>query len=346
MTNPEKTQSQQKIITGFRPTSDLTVGNYLGAIKPVIDMQSKTMSRSENELYVFVADLHGLTDNDPRDIAPYRTEVIADARALGMHQNVANMYMQSDIESEVVQIANRIAPYVSAAELSRLPTLKEKMESLRSKGAVDSDDPLRANYALLGYPVLMAADIFAQDTPLVAVGQDQEPHLELTRTIAKRFNQRFGKDILVVPQILALESVKVLSLNGKDKMSKSNPEQAIMFTDDPDHARVKIKKAMTAAPGETNPALDSHFMVAEAFATPDELTQLAEFRERHLGGAQVMGEFKTFWADIMERVLVNFQRNRAALTETDITYYRQVGVNAAQKNARIKLGEIKEVMGF
>ena len=211
MTNQESQPNQserQRIITGFRPTSDLTVGNYLGAIKPVLEIQSD----SKNDLYVFVADLHGLTDHDPRELAPYRTEVISDARALGLHHTRTSMYLQTDIESEVVQIANRISPYISVSELARTPNLKEKMQTAVRKGDLDTEDATAANAALLNYPILMAADIFAQKTPLVAVGQDQEPHLELARVIARRFNKAFDTDILVEPQIFATNSLHILSL--------------------------------------------------------------------------------------------------------------------------------------
>ena len=345
MANPESqtTSERHRIITGFRPTSDLTVGNYLGAIKPVLDIQND----KNNDLYVFVADLHGLTDHDPRELAPYRTEVIADARALGLHQLNAHMYLQSDIEPEVVQIANRIAPYVTVAELARTPNLKEKMQAAVRDGKSDSEDATRANFALLGYPVLMAADIFAQQAPLVAVGQDQEPHLELARTIARRFNSTFDTDVLVEPKIFAVNSLRVLSLDGKGKMSKTNPGQAIMFTDDPDEARKKIKGATTASAGEWNDVLESHFMVArETTQDPDQLQKLAELRAAHMGGLQVMGDFKDLWGDITETMLETFRQQRPLYMENDVTWYRQAGSVRARQNATEMLKKMKEVMGF
>jgi tryptophanyl-tRNA synthetase len=333
----------RRIITGFRPTSDLTVGNYLGAIKPVIDIHRDT----QNEVYVFVADLHGLTDNNPKTIAPYRTEVIHDARALGLHQDRSKMFLQTDIEPEVVQIANRLAPYMSVAELARTPNLKEKLQAAVRKGEVDSDDPTKANLALLGYPVLMAADIFAQRAPYVAVGEDQEPHLELARTIARRFNREFDTDVLVEPQIFATNALRILSLDGRGKMSKTNPAQAIIFTDQPDDVRKKIKGATTAEVGEWNDVLESHFTVATEMTTdPAQLQRLAELRDAHMAGDRVMGEFKELWGDIMEVSLTNFAKHRAATMEKDVDWYRKIGTQAAQKNAREVLADMKEVMGF
>jgi len=349
MSSPEATPStsarpeKRRIITGFRPTSDLTVGNYLGAIKPVIDIQRD----SQNEIYAFVADLHGLTDKDPRTLAPYRTEVIHDARALGLHQTSSKMYLQTDIESEVVQIANRLAPYMSVAELARTPNLKEKMQNAVRVGEAESDDPSKANFALLGYPVLMAADIFAQKAPFVAVGDDQEPHLELARTLARRFNKAFDTDLLVEPQIFSTKALRILSLDGRGKMSKTNPNQAIIFTDDPDDVRKKIKGATTAETGEWNDVLDSHFTVANEMTTDTALIQrLAELREEHMGGARVMGEFKDLWGDIMETALINFRKHRASSQESDVNWYRQIGTAAARKNAQEVLNGMKEVMGF
>lgn len=341
-TTPEK----RRIITGFRPTSDLTVGNYLGAIKPVIDIQRD----SENEIYAFVADLHGLTDKDPQTLAPYRTEVIHDARALGLHQLSSKMYLQTDIEPEVVQIANRLAPYINVGELARTPNLKEKMgAALGARATQLSDEQLasQANFALLGYPVLMAADIFAQKTPWVAVGQDQEPHLELAREIARKFNRTFDTNLLVEPQIFATNSLRILSLDGEGKMSKTNPRQAIMFTDEISEVYKKIKGAVTATPGEWNPVIESHFTVASEMTTdPAHLSELVQLRERHMAGERVMADFKQLWGEIMEVALTNFRKHRAATSEADVTWYRQVGTEAARKNAQEVLNGMKEVMGF
>ena len=260
-------RSSERVIGGFRPTSDLTMGNYLGAIKPSLEIQEDP----NKELFVFVADLHGLTDHDPREIAPYRSEVIHDCMALGLDPDKTNIYMQSDTESEVSQIANRLSPYVSVAELARTPNLKEKMQTAMRCGQVDAEDSMKANFGLLGYPVLMAADIFAQDSERVAFGEGQEPHLELARMIARQFNRQFEgygeSEILIEPTILSLEALRIVSLDGKGKMSKTNPAQAIMLSDDTVSARKKIKRATTAMAGEWNSTIESHFTVATAIAS-------------------------------------------------------------------------------
>ena len=337
-----ETIDTKRIISGFRPTSDLTVGNYLGAIKPVLDIQNDP----SNEQYVFVADLHGLTDHDPREIGPYRDEVVQDCLALGVDPEKTTLYMQSAIEAEVVQIANRTAPYVSVSELARTPNLKEKMQTAVRKGTTDSENSLSANFGLLGYPVLMAADIYAQDAPHVAVGEDQEPHLELARTIANRFNGRFETPILVSPRILAIEAVRVMALDGKGKMSKTNPNQAVILTDDPDDARKKIGRAVTGAAGEWNPILDSHFKLAHALSDEEARAELEEIRAAHMDGKPVMGQFKKAWADSTEKMLVDFQVNKAKISQEDVDDALRHGAMKAKANATRVLQSMKEVMEF
>jgi len=338
MSNPET-----HVISGFRPTSDLTVGNYLGAIRPSLELQEDP----NKDLYVFVADMHGLTDHDPREIAPYRTEVVQDCLALGVDPNKTTLYLQSDVEAPVAQIAGRLSPYISVAELARTPNLKEKMQTAVRRGDAESDDALKANFGLLGYPVLMAADIFAQKAPWVAVGEDQEPHLELARKIASRFNTRFETSTLVEPRILAIDALRILSLDGKGKMSKTNPSQAIMLTDDVDYARKKIQRATTGEAGSWNELLASHFLVAE-HTTNDEgrLAELAELRVAHMSGKPVMGAFKRVWGDITETLLGNFQAKKAQIDHTQVNEVLQQGAEKARANATATLASMKEVMGF
>lgn len=341
MSSPESEAT--RVISGFRPTSDLTVGNYLGAIKPALELQDDP----NNDLYVFVADLHGLTDHDPREIGPYRTEVVQDCLALGVDPDKTTIYLQSAIEAPVTQIANRTAPYISVAELARTPNLKEKMQTAVRKGDAEDESSLQANFGLLGYPVLMAADIFAQMTPAVAVGEDQEPHLELARVIARRFNARFDSPALVVPEILAVKALRIVSLDGKGKMSKTNPGQAIILSDDPEDAARKIRRAATAGAGEWNATLESHFTVAEN-TTSDAgvLAELADIKAAHLEGKPVMGAFKGLWAKITEDLLVDFQGKKAQITDEKVERVLESGAAKAGANADEVLASMKEVMSF
>lgn len=337
-------QETSRVISGFRPTSDLTVGNYLGAIKPALEIQEDPSS----ELFVFVADLHGLTDHDPREIGPYRNEVVRDCLALGIDPTKTTLYLQSDIEEQVVQIANRLSPYINVAELARTPNLKEKMQTAVRKGEIDSEDNApKANFGLLGYPVLMAADIFAQETQLVAVGEDQEPHLELARLIARRFNKNFEAGVLVVPEIFAVKALRIAGLDGKGKMSKTNPTQAIFLTDDPELAKLKIKKALTAPSGEWNPAIESHFTVAEnTTKDPALVKELYELKDAHMQGQPVMGDFKRVWGQITESLLVDFQLKKAEIDEANVDRTLKQGAHTARKNAESVFGKMKQIMSM
>lgn len=334
---------KERVISGFRPTSDLTVGNFLGAIKPALEIQEDP----SKDLFVFVADLHGLTDHDPREILPYRQEVIHDCLALGIDPSKTTLYLQTETEAPVTQIANRLSPYISVAELARTPNLKEKMQAAVRKGAEDSEDSMRANLGLLSYPVLMAADIFAQRASRVAVGEDQEPHLELSRTLARRFNNRFEAPVLQEPTIFALEALRIVSLDGKGKMSKTNPSQAIILTDDPRVARKKIQKATTASAGEWNPTLESHFLVASRIAHSAEVLQhLESLREEHMSGGAVMGEFKKTWADTTEVLLDDFQSKKRQVTDEEIGDVLKEGGRRARENAQEVLQEMRDKMLF
>jgi tryptophanyl-tRNA synthetase len=331
----------ERVLSGFRPTSDLTVGNYFGAIKPALDIQDDPTK----ELTVFVADMHGLTDHHPDEVAPYRRTVIHDCLALGIDPDKTTLYIQSSIEEPLTQIANRLFPYVNVAELMRIPNLKEKMQNL---GRDDSSE--NANLGLLSYPVLMAADIFSQRAELVAVGEDQEPHVEITRKIARRFNQAFEsvnpQTGLIEPHTLAIKAIRILSLNGKGKMSKSNPRQAILLTDDPDDVRNKIKKAATADVGEWNAVIKSHFTVAYGFADEEQKAELDLLKLQHLEGEAVMTEFKRLWADIMETKLVDFQAKRDALIEKDVDDALLHGQHKAYVSADRVLGVMRTKMKF
>ena len=337
-------KASNRVLSGFRPTSDLTLGNYFGAIKPALEIQDD----ETKDLSVFVADLHGLTDHGPEEIAPYTRDVIRDCLALGIDPDKTHLYLQSSIEAPVTQIANRVSPYVSVAELSRTPNLKEKMQKILKDKEL-GDYASRSNLSLLSYPVLMAADIYSQDSDLVAVGEDQEPHLEIARTIARRFNRKFSSPdapILVEPQILAVQGLRILSLDGKGKMSKTNAKQAILLTDDPDEARSKISRATTAQAGEWNKVIDSHFTVASNLADDKERNEFDEIKSRHLSGEAIMGVFKREWANVTERHLVNFQERKAALSDKEVSAALKKGaVNALVQSERV-LDRMREGMGM
>jgi tryptophanyl-tRNA synthetase len=322
------------MITGVRPTGFLTIGNYLGAIKPLLES-------AEDGTAVFVADLHGLTDADPSTVAKYRLEVVRDYLALGVDSSRFYLYLQSAIGRETALCASYLSPLMSVAELLRVPTLKDK---------VKGGGPESANVALLNYPILMAADIFLQQASLVPVGEDQLAHLEVARVLATRFNRLYGHDgsrVLIEPKPLALKSLRILSLNGEGKMSKSNPVGAIFLTDSSAVVSKKIKSAVTALPGEMNPNLESLFLIGTLLSENDETrTKFEEFMTNHLAGEKVMGYFKNLLIEVVNRFLDLFQRERKLYSNEDILEILEEGRDKAREKARSVLSDMERAMGF
>jgi tryptophanyl-tRNA synthetase len=323
------------LLTGIRPTGHLTVANYLGAVAPIVELQAQGVSP-----VVFVADLHALTDSDPATIRQYTHGVVADYIALGVDPRKAKIYLQSEIVGEVTTFTTLLAKLVSVAELLRVPTLKDKLRN--------DARPETANALLLLYPVMMAADILLNRSRRVAVGEDQVPHMEFARLIARRFNARY-EPLLPIPQILQVESLRILSLKGEGKMSKSNPAGALFLTDDMKTAAGKIKVAETAFEGVMNERLESHILIAKGLAKTDaERDEVAAIIEAHKSGKPVMGQFKQALTRIVQHFLEEFQAKRAEISR-DPDYVPAVleeGARVARQHATETLTEARRVLGF
>ena len=328
-------QYKVELLTGIRPTGDLTVANYLGAVAPIVEFQAQGMSP-----VVFVADLHAITDNEPATVRQYIHGVVADYIALGVDPQKAKIYLQSDIAGEVTTFTALLARIVSVAELLRVPTLKDKLKN--------NARPETANALLLLYPVMMAADILLNRARMVAVGEDQLPHMEFTRLLARRFNKRY-REIFPIPQVLQVESLRILSLKGESKMSKSNPGGAIFLTDDLKTISNKIKVAETAFEGVMNDKLKSHILIAKALAkTESERDEVDAIIKAHKSGKPVMGQFKQILTRIVQNFIEEFQAKRAEVTR-DPSYIPSIleeGVKVARENAIETLDEVRKVLGF
>ncbi|MCX6764516.1 MAG: tryptophan--tRNA ligase [Candidatus Nealsonbacteria bacterium] len=220
-----------RIVTGIRPLGKFHIGNYLNTVKQYKELQEK------NECIFFIADLHGLTT--PFDSKTYSREVFDKAieiLASGLNPEKCIIYLQSTIK-EVTELAWILSTVTPLGDLQRMTQFKEK-----SKKHIQN-----INAGLLNYPILMAADILIYQADLVPVGKDQEQHVELARTIARRFNKTFGQ-IFKEPEALILKSsAKIMSLQepGK-KMSKSDgPQTQINIFDEPEILKKKIMSAVT-----------------------------------------------------------------------------------------------------
>jgi tryptophanyl-tRNA synthetase len=222
---------KKRIVSGMRPTGNLHLGNYEGALKNWIRLQDS----GEYECFFFIADLHALTSDyaDTSAIRQNTIDMVSDWLAAGLNPERSTIFVQSAIpaHSELHLILSAVTPL---GWLERSPTYKEQRENITNKDI--------NNYAFLGYPVLQAADIILYKANFVPVGKDQASHIELTREIVRRFNNFFG-DVFPEPQALHTE---VLTLPGTDgrKMSKSYGN-AIYLIDSADVVREKSRMMIT-----------------------------------------------------------------------------------------------------
>ncbi|HEC45965.1 MAG TPA: tryptophan--tRNA ligase, partial [Epsilonproteobacteria bacterium] len=274
------------IFTGIRPTAELTVGNVLGAVYPLLELQSGGMRPM-----VFVADMHGLTSHEPKEIKEHVKDIVIDYITLGLDPEKVDIYIQSDIDVEVSLLTTYLMRHITVSELIKVPTLKDKIK--------EGNRLETANALLAAYPVMMAADILLQRSQYVPVGEDQRAHLEITRLIAKRFNSKYGP-VFPLPKTQEVKLLKILSLDGKGKMSKSRPNGAIVLSDSPKEAEKKIKRAETAFAGKMNDVLESHFLIATGLTKNEaKLKEVERIRKAHMSGEKVMGDFKKVLSEIV-----------------------------------------------
>ncbi|MDE3236633.1 MAG: tryptophan--tRNA ligase [Bacteroidota bacterium] len=229
---------KEVVLSGIRPTGFLHLGNYFGAMRNYVRMQE------EYNCYFFVANWHSLTTHpDTKELQNSVYRVIAENVACGLDPEKVALYVQSDVP-EIAELYLYLNMLAYKGELEKTTTFKEKVRL----------QPENVNAGLLTYPVLMAADILIHRAVKVPVGKDQEQHLEMARNFAERFNHRYG-EVFPAPQAFNFgsELVKIMSLDGNGKMSKSENQMATIYLADEDDAvRKKIMKAKTDS-GPTEP---------------------------------------------------------------------------------------------
>lgn len=241
------------LISGIQPTGRLHIGNYLGALKNFVELQNS----GKYECYFFIADLHALTENpNAKDLNKNIMDLAADFLAVGLNPRKSTIFQQSRIGvlQELKWILSTLTP---VSELLRMTAFKEKIlqplrpEERKNITKEKFEEIIEAsNFGLAEYPVLMAADILLYDAKFVPVGDDQLQHLELARTLARKFNKKFG-NTLTEPQPLLTNAPRVMSLtNPVKKMSKSEPEGCLFLEDSPEEIKKKIDRAVTDSESE------------------------------------------------------------------------------------------------
>lgn len=219
---------KKRILSGMRPTGKLHIGHYVGALENWIKLQD------QYESYHLIADYHVLTTNlSTDDIYQNSIEMVIDWLAAGLDPNKSPMFRQSKIK-EHAELFLIFSMLITTARLERNPTLKEQVRDLNIENVV---------YGHLGYPVLQSADILLYKGEAVPVGEDQVPHVEITREIARKFNNQYG-NVFPEPEALLTSFARLPGLDGDAKMSKSL-NNTILLSDDSDTVKQKLRKAVT-----------------------------------------------------------------------------------------------------
>ncbi len=325
------------VVSGIRPTGDIHLGNYFGALKNFVKMQD------EHDCYFFIADLHSLTTHPtPGDLQQNVRKVLANYLACGLDPDKSTLYVQSDVP-EVTELYLYLNMNAYLGELERSASFKEKVRK----------NPDNVNAGLLTYPVLMAADILLHRAQFVPVGKDQEQHLEMARTFAARFNRMYKTDILVEPQAFNFgkQLVKIPGLDGSGKMGKSEGEgNAIFFTDEPDVLRKKIMKAVTdagpTAPNQEKPeAVQNLFTLLKIVSTCDVVQHFENtFNDCTIRYGdlkkQLAEDMITFTQPIRERI------KDILADEATLDKVRLQGAQKARENAEKTMKEVRKQIGI
>ncbi len=325
------------VCSGIRPTGNLHLGNYFGALKNFVRMQD------EYDCYFFIADYHSLTTHPtPGSIYNDARKILVAYLAAGLDPDKATLYFQSDLP-ETIELYLFFNMNAYLGELERVTSFKDKVRQ----------NPNNVNAGLLTYPTLMAADILIHKASRVPVGKDQEQHLEMTRTFAQRFNNMYGSEVFPLPQAIGSSTglVKIPALNGSGKMGKSEGEASTIFlTDEPGVIRKKIMKAKSdSGPTEMNQQkpeeIENLFALLRAVSTPDTVSYFDDLYNR----CQIRyGDLKKQLAEDMV-AFVEPIRQRILEIDADEQRLRHIidlGKDKARENAQRTIREVRHVIGY
>ncbi|HAL64300.1 MAG: Tryptophan--tRNA ligase [Bacteroidetes bacterium 38_7] len=327
----------ETVVSGIRPTGELHLGNYFGAIKNFVKMQE------DYRCFFFIADYHSLTTHPTPNNLHYNVKrVLINYLASGLNPEKSTIYIQSDLP-EVAELYLLLNMNAYLGELQRVTSFKEKARK----------QPDNINAGLLTYPVLMAADIIIHKAHKVPVGKDQEQHLEMTRTFANRFNRLYHVDYFPEPQAYSPEKtlIRIPGLDGSGKMGKSEGEaNAIFLSDDPEIIRKKVMRAVTDA-GPTQPhqkksePIQNLFTLLKIVSSPD---TVAYFEEQYNNCKIRYGDLKKQLAEDIIQFTTPF-REKILQLDADNDYLHKVvteGAAKARASAQKTIHEVREIIGF
>ena len=320
------------VLTGIKPTGEIHLGNYLGMVQQLSDLQEKHKS------FLMIANLHAQTvPYNPKELTDLTFELVSSLIALGIKPQKTTIFLQSD---------NPYHPYLSwilgcltyLGELQRMHEFKEQSERYKKEGV---------GSGILMYPVLMAADILLYNADLVPVGEDQRQHLELTREIARRFNNRFGKIFKIPEALIPKETYKIMSLsNPLKKMSKSLPEGCLEIFAPEKEIEEKIMKAVTDSGKEikydpqNKPGI-SNLMIIYKYLTGKTLAEIEnEFQNV---------SYVDFKKEIVKAFLEHFSQARTLkrkIKKKDVLEILKAGKEKAIKTSTPLIEKIKKITGL
>lgn len=325
---------KKRVFSGTRPTGKLHLGNYLGGVKGYIALQEK----GDLDCIYGIVDLHAITSPyEPKKLQQNIREVALDYLGAGLDPKKCHLVVQSQVP-EHLELAYLFGTIYPVSRVEQLPTYKEKK----------LEQPNYINVGLFYYPILMAADILIYKAELVPVGIDQEPHLEITREIARKFNQMFGK-LFPEPQRFATPGESVPSLSGQGKMSKSIPGSYILLTDDLETIKSRLAGAPTdIGKGEKVPkegGVVNLLTLVELFQGKE---AGEKYEKQYLGTGIKYSELKEKLAEAIYKELKPIQERRKYFEEhpEEVDKILEEGRVYCSKIAKATLLEAKKATGL
>ncbi|MCW3807852.1 tryptophan--tRNA ligase [Plebeiibacterium marinum] len=325
----------QTVVSGIRPTGNLHLGNYFGAVKNFLRMQE------EYNCYFFIADYHSLTTHPtPENLHNSVRQILAEYLACGLDPEKSTIYIQSDVPA-IAELSLLMSMNAYLGELERTTSFKDKARQ----------QPNNVNAGLLTYPVLMASDIIIHQADKVPVGKDQEQNLEMTRKFATRFNHMYNQDYFKIPQPFNYGEalIKIPGLDGSGKMGKSEGN-GIFLVDEPKPLQKKVMRAVTdSGPTEPNSPMtepiQNLFTLMDVVSTPDTIEY---FKDKYATCEIRYGDLKKqlaediikFTTPIRERI------NDIKANEAYLSKVVKMGREKAQASAEKTVKEVREIIGI
>ena len=323
----------ERILTGIKPTGQLTLGNYIGVLKHL----SKEVSRGE--CFYFIADLHALTlPIDPEMLRQNSIDLACFYMAAGLDTSKVTLFLQSSVSAHAEMNAI-MQNYLYMGELSRMTQFKDKSSKMKESAI---------GLGLFAYPVLMASDIILYDASIVPVGEDQKQHVELTRDLVNRFNNRYGEILTMPKPEMRKVGARIMSLSDPTKkMSKSDPKGDIFLKDDLAVVRKKIMSAVTDSGSEVKYDVENKPGISNLLTIYASLKEISiEEAEKEFVGSRY-GDFKKAVADVVCNELEGFQKKYKEILESKA--YEKVLIEGAKKANEVAnktLVRVKKAVGL